>query len=83
MKQRDIDIKSNDNTLFVTEQCNNRCVMCCQPPKRVNDIDLYFAQNIERVKNAAAGGHWIVRHFLIWYTDSDLRMNCRKRHERQ
>ena len=49
MKQRDIDIKSNDNTLFVTEQCNNRCVMCCQPPKRVNDIDLYFAQNIERV----------------------------------
>ena len=52
MKQRDIDIKSNDNTLFVTEQCNNRCVMCCQPPKRVNDIDLYFAQNIERVKNA-------------------------------
>lgn len=38
---------------------------------------------IECVKNAAAGGHWIVRHFLIWYTDSDLRMNCRKRHERQ
>ena len=47
MKQRDIDIKSNDNTLFVTEQCNNRCIMCCQPPKRVNDIDLYFAQNID------------------------------------
>ena len=52
MKQRDIDIKSNDNTLFVTEQCNNRCIMCCQPPKRTNDIDLYFLQNIERVKNA-------------------------------
>ena len=48
MKQRDIDIKSNDNTLFVTEQCNNRCIMCCQPPKRTNDIDLYFLQNIER-----------------------------------
>jgi len=48
MKQRDIDIKSNDNTLFVTEQCNNRCIMCCQPPKRVNDIDLYFEQNVKR-----------------------------------
>lgn len=52
MKQRDIDIKSNDNTLFVTEQCNNRCVMCCQPPKKVNDIDLYYEQNVERIKNA-------------------------------
>ena len=52
MKQREIGIKSNDNTLFVTEQCNNRCIMCCQPPKKVNDIDLYFAQNVERIKSA-------------------------------
>lgn len=52
MKQRDIDIHSNDNTLFVTEQCNNHCVMCCQPPRRVDDIDLYFVQNIARIKNA-------------------------------
>ena len=52
MKQRELDIKSNDNTLFVTEQCNNRCIMCCQPPKKEDDIDILFAQNIERIKNA-------------------------------
>ena len=40
-----IDIQSNDNALFVTAQCNNRCVMCCQPPLNHNDIDGYFAKN--------------------------------------
>lgn len=52
MKQREINIKSNDNTLFVTEQCNNRCIMCCQPPKRTHDIDSLYEQNIERIKQA-------------------------------
>lgn len=52
MSQREIDIHSNDNTLFVTEQCNNRCIMCCQPPKCINDIDSFYIDNIERIKNA-------------------------------
>ena len=52
MKQREIDIHSNDNTLFVTEQCNNRCIMCCQPPKRLNDIEELYIQNVERIKKA-------------------------------
>lgn len=52
MKQREIDLHSNDNTLFVTEQCNNRCIMCCQPPQRFDDIGILYAQNIQRVKNA-------------------------------
>ena len=52
MKQRTIDIHSNDNTLFVTEQCNNRCIMCCQPPKIINDMDMLFVQNIERIQSA-------------------------------
>ncbi len=52
MKQRKIDINSNDNTLFVTEQCNNHCIMCCQPPKRVDDIDGLYAQNIKRIRTA-------------------------------
>jgi len=47
-----IDINSNDNTLFVTGQCNNRCVMCCQPPTKKNDIDFLFEQNLELIKNA-------------------------------
>ena len=47
-----IDINSNDNTLFVTGQCNNRCLMCCQPPTKKNDIDFLFEQNIELVKTA-------------------------------
>lgn len=52
MRQRNIDIHSNDNTLFVTERCNNRCIMCCQPPQHMDDIDSLFLDNIERIKNA-------------------------------
>ena len=37
---------SNDNTLLVTEQCNNRCLMCCQPPKAGNDLDFFQEQNL-------------------------------------
>ena len=52
MKQREININSNDNTLFVTEQCNNKCIMCCQPPKTKNDIDSLFIQNVKRIVSA-------------------------------
>ena len=47
-----IDIDSNDNTLFVTGQCNNRCLMCCQPPTKNNDVDLLFEQNLKLIKSA-------------------------------
>lgn len=47
-----IDINSNDNTLFVTGQCNNRCLMCCQPPTPKDDIDFLFEQNLELIKSA-------------------------------
>ncbi len=52
MKQRPLDIHSNDNTLFTTEQCNNHCIMCCQPPRKIDDIDHYYQQNIKRVLSA-------------------------------
>ena len=52
MKQREIDINSNDNTLFTTSQCNNHCIMCCQPPLDVDDIDELFQENIERINGA-------------------------------
>jgi len=52
MKQRELDIHSNDNTLFTTSQCNNRCIMCCQPPLAVDDIEELYQENIERVMNA-------------------------------
>ncbi|WP_300880209.1 His-Xaa-Ser system radical SAM maturase HxsC, partial [uncultured Alistipes sp.] len=47
-----IDITSNDNALFVTSQCNNRCVMCCQPPLQRNDLDGYFRKNMELIDSA-------------------------------
>jgi len=40
------DIDSNDNSLFVTSQCNNRCLMCSQPPLKRNDIDALFEKNL-------------------------------------
>lgn len=52
MNQRPIDILSNDNTLFCTELCNNRCIMCCQPPSKEDDIEALYADNIKRVHNA-------------------------------
>lgn len=52
MKLRAFNIYSNDNTLFVTEQCNNRCMMCCQPPKKVDDMDGLYKQNIQRIQSA-------------------------------
>lgn len=47
-----IDIQSNDNALFITSQCNNRCVMCCQPPLRHNDFDGYFIKNKALIDSA-------------------------------
>ena len=47
-----IDINSNDNVLFVTSQCNNGCIMCCQPPSKVNDLDRNFEKNMKIVSSA-------------------------------
>lgn len=51
MRKR-FDINSNDNTLFVTEQCNNHCIMCCQPPKHKDDIERLFDENIRLIRTA-------------------------------
>ena len=41
--------KSLNNTLFVTEQCNNHCLMCSQPPKIKDDIDYFFKLNTKLI----------------------------------
>jgi His-Xaa-Ser system radical SAM maturase HxsC len=38
-------IASPNNSLFVTERCNSKCLMCSQPPRLVDDIDYFFALN--------------------------------------
>ena len=55
MMRDTIDIQSNDNALFVTSQCNNQCVMCCQPPLNRNDFDGYFAKNMALIDSAPPG----------------------------
>lgn len=42
-------VNSQDNVLFLTEQCNNHCLMCSQPPKRKNDIDYYYCLNLKLI----------------------------------
>jgi len=42
--------KSEDNVLFLTEQCNNYCLMCSQPPRKTDDIDYYFSLNTLLIK---------------------------------
>jgi len=49
------EINSNDNSLFVTSQCNNKCLMCSQPPKDKDDIEFYFQKNLMLIKNAPEG----------------------------
>lgn len=44
--------ESNDNALFCTEQCNNHCIMCCQPPKKIDDIDFLYNKNLEIIDEA-------------------------------
>ncbi len=51
MKEK-FEIDSNSNVLFVTDQCNNHCVMCCQPPKMKNDFDYHFKKNVSIIKSA-------------------------------
>ncbi|MDP2338821.1 MAG: 4Fe-4S cluster-binding domain-containing protein [Bacteroidota bacterium] len=50
-----LDIDSNDNSLFVTAQCNNRCLMCSQPPLNRNDIDKLFEKNLLILDAAPSG----------------------------
>ena len=46
------DTTSNDYTLFTTSQCNNNCIMCCQPPTKDDDIEELFCKNVEIVKSS-------------------------------
>lgn len=51
MKDR-FEIDSNSNVLFVTNQCNNHCIMCCQPPQQDNDFNFFYNQNVKLIKSA-------------------------------
>ena len=42
----------NDNTLFVTSACSNHCIMCCQPPKPMDDSDYLFQKNLTIIASA-------------------------------
>lgn len=46
------DIHSNDNALFTTAMCSNRCLMCCQPPSDKNDIEALWNKNIKLIDTA-------------------------------
>lgn len=46
------EIDSNSNVLFVTDQCNNHCIMCCQPPKLKDDFNFHFKKNLALIKSA-------------------------------
>lgn len=38
-------VASPNNSLFVTERCNSKCLMCSQPPRLVDDIDYFITLN--------------------------------------
>ena len=52
MIKTDLDIHSNDNSLFVTAQCNNKCLMCSQPPLKRDDINEFIERNLQIIESA-------------------------------
>lgn len=42
----------NDNVLFMTSCCNNHCIMCCQPPQKVDDSTSLMIRNLQLIKDA-------------------------------
>ncbi|WP_321514808.1 His-Xaa-Ser system radical SAM maturase HxsC [Marinifilum fragile] len=42
--------KSTDNVLFITENCNHRCIMCSQPPSQKKDFDYLFNLNMQVIE---------------------------------
>jgi His-Xaa-Ser system radical SAM maturase HxsC len=46
---------SQHNSLFVTEQCNSYCLMCSQPPRRVDDLEYFLTLNARTVRLMPAG----------------------------
>lgn len=41
---------SPHNTLFITDRCNSNCLMCSQPPKNKDDLDIHFYTNMRLVE---------------------------------
>lgn len=55
--QRLIRARSPHNTLLVTEQCDQLCVMCSQPPKKTHvDLFGYFASAVELAPQSMSVG---------------------------
>ena len=83
MTQRPLSLQSNDNTLFCTEMCNNRCIMCCQPPSNANDIDFYLKENIKRIQTAPkdlpficlTGGEPTLLKYKLCFLIKEIRKN--------
>lgn len=42
-------LSSNQNTLMATERCNSNCLMCSQPPKDRDDIDVLYEINVKLI----------------------------------
>lgn len=52
---RSFDILSNDNTLYATGRCNNRCRFCCQPPVAEEDAAALWKENMRLIECAPSG----------------------------
>lgn len=50
---------SQHNTLFITERCSSNCLMCSQPPKDRDDMDVLFPANLEIVRMIAPGPEYL------------------------
>ena len=49
----------NDNTLFITSACSNRCIMCCQPPKDIDDSESFWKRNLRLIETADADTDYV------------------------
>lgn len=49
----------NDNTLFVTSMCSNNCIMCCQPPLMIDDVECLYRENHTKIANSPSDVDYI------------------------
>lgn len=43
---------ANDNVIYSTSICNNRCIMCCQPPIKNDDSDYHYNKNMKLIQDS-------------------------------
>ena len=69
------DVKSNQNCILATEECNCRCLMCPQPPKKDLDKDKKYRLNLKLLKLFIKGSFISLSTFGVLPSFLNIKIN--------